>query len=109
MSKEYIEPSSYDLDTYRIVFELFDRDGNGYIEADDLAVISSKLGRDPQEVFAIIRQFDENRDDKVSFQEFVNAMCSIENQQPRTFGESPRRLPTRSSFSSMKKGQAYGR
>jgi hypothetical protein len=49
ISREYIEPSSYDLDTYRIVFELFDRDGNGYIEADDLAVISSKLGRDPQE------------------------------------------------------------
>jgi Ca2+-binding EF-hand superfamily protein len=108
-SKEsFVEPTVYDMDTYRIVFELFDRDGNGYIEADDLAVISSKLGRDPQEVFSIIRQFDENRDDKVSFQEFVNAMNSIENQKPKTFGDSPRRKNTQSSFSSMKKG-GYGR
>jgi len=47
--ESYNEPNAYDMDTNRIVFELFDRDGNGFIEADDLAVISSKLGRDPEE------------------------------------------------------------
>lgn len=42
-------PSEEDLETYRIVFELFDRDRSGYIDAHDLAAISVKLGKDPEE------------------------------------------------------------
>ena len=42
-------PSDDDLETYRIVFELFDRDRSGYIDNHDLAAISVKLGKDPQE------------------------------------------------------------
>ena len=85
-------PSEDDLEIYRIVFELFDRDHSGYIDAGDLRVISTKLGRDPVEskwcqllanlflVFNLIRQFDMNNDDKISFSEFVHAMVSIENK-----------------------------
>ena len=40
-------PSDDDLETYRIVFELFDRDRSGYIDNHDLAAISVKLGKDP--------------------------------------------------------------
>lgn len=42
-------PTDEDLETYRIVFELFDRDRSGYIDNHDLAAISVKLGKDPQE------------------------------------------------------------
>lgn len=42
-------PSDEDLETYRIVFELFDRDRSGYIDNHDLAAISAKLGKDPAE------------------------------------------------------------
>ena len=42
-------PSDDDLETYRIVFELFDRDRSGYIDNHDLAAISVKLGKDPSE------------------------------------------------------------
>ena len=42
-------PSDDDLETYRIVFELFDRDRSGFIDNHDLAAISVKLGRDPSE------------------------------------------------------------
>ena len=40
-------PSDDDLETFRIVFELFDRDRSGYIDNQDLAAISAKLGKDP--------------------------------------------------------------
>ena len=40
-------PSDDDLETYRIVFELFDRDRSGYIDNHDLAAISFKLNKDP--------------------------------------------------------------
>lgn len=36
-------PSEDDLETYRIVFELFDRDRSGFIDAHDLAAIAVKL------------------------------------------------------------------
>ena len=40
-------PSDDDLETFRIVFELFDRDRSGSIDNHDLAAISVKLGKDP--------------------------------------------------------------
>jgi len=42
-------PSDDDLETYRIVFELFDRDRSGFIDNHDLAAIAVKLGKDPSE------------------------------------------------------------
>ena len=42
-------PSDEDLETYRIVFELFDRDRSGFIDNHDLAAIAVKLNKDPSE------------------------------------------------------------
>jgi len=42
-------PTDDDLETFRIVFELFDRDRSGFIDSTDLAAISAKLGKDPAE------------------------------------------------------------
>ena len=54
-----------------IVFDLFDRDKSGFIDYRDMAVIASKLGKDPSDVFDVIGHFDINSDGKVSFGEFV--------------------------------------
>ena len=71
-------PSDEDLETYRIVFELFDRDRSGFIDSHDLAAISVKLGKDPSEVFALIGNFDLNQDGKVSFGEFVQSLWHLQ-------------------------------
>ena len=42
-------PKEDDLETYRIVFELFDRDKSGTIDKHDLAAIAVKLGKQPEE------------------------------------------------------------
>ena len=73
-------PSNDDLETYRIVFELFDRDKSGFIEANDMAAISLKLGKDPEEIFSLIKDFDLNKDNKVSFGEFVSALWTMEKR-----------------------------
>ena len=49
MDPNAVLPNEDDLETYRIVFELFDRDHSGYIDGHDLAAISVKLGKDPEE------------------------------------------------------------
>ena len=64
-------PTDEDLETYRIVFELFDRDRSGFIDNHDLAAIAVKLNKEPSEVFALIGNFDFNKDGKISFGEFV--------------------------------------
>ena len=74
-------PSDDDLETFRIVFELFDRDRSGFIDNHDLAAISVKLGRDPQEVFALIGNFDLNQDGKVSFGEFVQSLWHLQKME----------------------------
>ena len=37
------------MDSYQIVFELFDRDQSGFIDESDLRDIAISLGRDPEE------------------------------------------------------------
>lgn len=70
-------PSEDDLETYRIVFELFDRDRSGMIDVQDVYAISLKLEKDPQEVFNAIKDFDINNDKKISFGEFVTAFWQL--------------------------------
>lgn len=70
-------PSDEDLETYRIVFELFDRDRSGYIDNHDLAAIAVKLGKEPEEVFSLVGNFDTNQDGKVSFGEFVQSLWHL--------------------------------
>jgi hypothetical protein len=42
-------PTVGDLEVYRLVFELFDRDNSGFIENQDLAAIAVKIGLTPEE------------------------------------------------------------
>jgi Ca2+-binding EF-hand superfamily protein len=42
-------PDANELEMYRIVFSLFDRDGSGYIDVQDMSTISFKIGKDPNE------------------------------------------------------------
>ena len=57
MDQNAVLPSEDDLETYRIVFELFDRDRSGFIDAHDLAAISVKLGKDPEEGKTVARMW----------------------------------------------------
>lgn len=42
-------PDEAELEMYRIVFSLFDRNNSGYIDVQDMATISYKLGKSPEE------------------------------------------------------------
>ena len=42
-------PTVGDLEVYRLVFELFDRDNSGYIDDHDLAAIAIKVGLQPED------------------------------------------------------------
>jgi calmodulin len=62
------------------LFSLFDRDGNGLIDARELGTLIRSLGENPTEteVQALIKTFDDNKNGKLEFDEFMELM---RNQQ----------------------------
>lgn len=59
------------------IFHAFDRDGNGYITAAELAGAMAKMGQPLtyQELTEMIREADEDGDGVISFNEFASVMA----------------------------------
>lgn len=70
--------SPYTEDQLRQLFRLFDRDGNGYITAAELAHSMAKLGHalTAEELTGMIREADTDGDGRINFQEFSQAITS---------------------------------
>lgn len=62
-------------------FKVFDKDGDGFISAQELQVVLGKLGfpegREISEVEQMISSVDINKDGRVDFPEFKNMMQSV--------------------------------
>ena len=59
------------------VFKCFDRDGNGYISAAELARAMARMGQPLtyRELTQMIKDADEDGDGVISFSEFANVMA----------------------------------
>ena len=63
-------------------FRVFDKDGNGYIDAKELHKIFADLATNsfrtltPSEVDQMMKEADANMDGKLSYEEFVKVMVS---------------------------------
>jgi Ca2+-binding EF-hand superfamily protein len=60
----------------REIFDLFDKEKNGVIDATDLETIMGSLQRDPAEVRDYIEQLGE----QISFEQFIDLMQQVENR-----------------------------
>ncbi|KAJ8631971.1 hypothetical protein MRB53_025307 [Persea americana] len=72
------EKSPYTEDQLRQLFRLFDRDGNGYITAAELAHSMARLGHalTVKELTGMIKEADTDGDGRISFSEFSQAISS---------------------------------
>ena len=72
------------------VFEEFDEDGSGSIDADELRNVFLSMGQDatPEEMRAMIEGVDDDGSGQIEFNEFIVLMCS--NFGSRSFGEDMR-------------------
>ena len=62
---------------YRKAFSVFDKDGNGFISADELINAMNNLSGDKlteEEAEAMIREADVDGDGQVDYEEFVKMM-----------------------------------
>lgn len=73
------EKSPYTEAQLRQLFRMFDRDGNGFITAAELAHSMAKLGHalTAEELTGMIREADTDGDGRISFQEFSLAITSV--------------------------------
>ena len=76
MPQNGTELSDLQLGRFREVFEIFDADKSGAICIKELGVVMRALGQeaDDQELEDIMKEFDENNDGVISFNEFVEIM-----------------------------------
>ncbi|CAI0418686.1 unnamed protein product [Linum tenue] len=72
------EESAYSEEQLKQLFRMFDRDGNGYITAAELAHSMAKLGHKltAEELTGMIREADTDGDGRISFPEFSRAISS---------------------------------
>ena len=70
-----------ELQNLRDIFDLFDKDKNGYIGLDDLQHITQSLKRDFEEAKSLLEQVDPNHDGKLTFDEFLHLMGSLEQAE----------------------------
>jgi calmodulin len=56
----------------RDVFDIFDADGSGYIDRDEMRVLMKKLAQDltEEEITQIMEEVDQDGDNQISFEEF---------------------------------------
>ena len=70
--------SPYTEDQLKQLFRMFDRDGNGFITAAELAHSMAKLGHalTAEELTGMIKEADMDGDGRINFQEFSQAITS---------------------------------
>lgn len=68
----------YPEDQLRRIFKMFDRDGNGFITAAELAHSMARLGHalTAEELTGMMKEADMDGDGQISFKEFVRAISS---------------------------------
>ncbi|KAL6127419.1 hypothetical protein ACLB2K_070784 [Fragaria x ananassa] len=68
----------YSEEMLKNMFDMFDRDGNGYISAAELAHSMAKLGHalTAEELIGMMEEADTDGDGQIDFQEFVRAITS---------------------------------
>jgi hypothetical protein len=68
------------------IFAEFDTDGSGAVSTRELEEIFRRLGRDPAEADALLREVDPDHSGRLTFQEFVDLLVSSRGAAPGSDG-----------------------
>ncbi len=75
--------SESELDNFRCIFDMFDKEKSGFINVSDLQTIMRSLGRDPHEAIEFINGLQLIQEGKLNFEEFLKIMKQLENRMVR--------------------------
>ena len=69
-----------EIENFRCIFQLFDKDKTGFVSIDDLQTIMRSLKRDPEEALELVQSLSLDNSNKLSFEEFLKIMKQLENR-----------------------------
>jgi hypothetical protein len=72
--------SEEEIENFKCIFDMFDKDKSGFIEVSDLQTIMRSLGRDPHEAIELLQGLELNADGRLTFEEFLRIMKSLESR-----------------------------
>ena len=78
--KIFDEYQQEEIQNFRCIFDLFDKDRTGYVSIEDLQTIMQSLQRDPEEAHDLVKSLPQDVGDKLSFEEFLRIMKQLENR-----------------------------
>ncbi|GMI26760.1 hypothetical protein TeGR_g8569 [Tetraparma gracilis] len=79
-----LDPSEFfnelEVDEFREIFDLFDSDGGGSIDASELGSVMRTLGKHPseEELVKLVKQIDEDGSGEIEFDEFLTLLIFLE-------------------------------
>lgn len=73
--------SQEQIDEFKEAFKLFDRDGDGTVDVDELGTVMKSLGQEPteQEIRDMISEVDNDGSGSIEFPEFLQLMAKKMN------------------------------
>jgi len=72
--------SQEEIENFRCIFDMFDKDKTGFVEIENLVTIMKSLGRQPDEAHELVQGLELGSDGRLSFEEFLKIMKSLENR-----------------------------
>lgn len=72
--------SEEEIDNFKCIFDMFDKDKSGFIDVSDLQTIMRSLGRDPHEAVDLLSGLDLGDDGRLSFEQFLRIMKNLETR-----------------------------
>ena len=72
--------SKEEIENFRCIFDMFDKDKSGFVNIEDLQTIMKSLGRDPDEAQELVEGLQLDTDNRLSFEEFLKIMKNLENR-----------------------------
>jgi len=75
--------SEAELENFRCIFDMFDKDKSGFINVSDLQTIMRSLGRDPHEAIELLNALELSQEGRLYFEEFLKIMKQLENRLVR--------------------------
>jgi len=76
-------PTNYseeEIENFRCIFEMFDKEKNGFIESKDLATIMKSLGREPEDAVHLLQKLGLDNHTNIDFEQFLRIMRELENK-----------------------------
>ena len=72
--------SPEEIENFKTLFDIFDKDQSGAIDLQDMEQVMEQLGKDPAKAKGLLDDIDPNHDGRIGFDEFLQMLSDVEKE-----------------------------